>query len=207
MDQAPAGCRLARHLPGPARQSGNNNYMLEKLMATRWPTIVLVLVLGWGLLAPHLEGAGGGPRPPSGPRPGPGPRPTPMPRLQKLPPLPREWIQKLPTPHDKVWDKLEFQTHIPDRRPGHPAQVIKVDLRPTIERIRNGGPKLSERDGSVFENREGRLALKPQGYYRKYEVPTPGAGDAGRQRLIIGKNGELYYSNGHYNEGTIRQIR
>ncbi|MFM6859834.1 MAG: ribonuclease domain-containing protein [Dolichospermum sp.] len=40
---------------------------------------------------------------------------------------------------------------------------------------------------------------QPRGYYKEYTVPTPGATDRGSRRLVMGQNGEIYYSCDHYN--------
>jgi ribonuclease T1 len=55
-----------------------------------------------------------------------------------------------------------------------------------------------EQDGGVFQNREGRLPQRPQDYYREYTVPTPGSDDRGARRLVIGAEGETYYTADHY---------
>lgn len=55
-----------------------------------------------------------------------------------------------------------------------------------------------EQDGGVFENREGRLPQMPRGYYREYTVPTPGSDDRGARRLVIGAEGEIFYTADHY---------
>lgn len=55
-----------------------------------------------------------------------------------------------------------------------------------------------ERDGSVFQNREGLLPERPRGYYREYTVITPGSDDRGARRLVIGGLGETYYTRDHY---------
>ena len=77
----------------------------------------------------------------------------------------------------------------------------------TLAAIEHGGPFAYERDGVVFENREGRLPTRPRGYYREYTVTTPGARDRGARRIVAG--GEppevFYYSDDHY--ATFRAIK
>jgi ribonuclease T1 len=68
----------------------------------------------------------------------------------------------------------------------------------TVALIRAGGPFPYDRDGVVFENREGLLPAEPSGYYREYTVPTPGASDRGARRIIEGSGGELYWTGDHY---------
>jgi ribonuclease T1 len=60
------------------------------------------------------------------------------------------------------------------------------------------GVKNFKKDGTVFKNLEGRLPAKPQGYYKEYTVPTPGATNRGAQRIVQGANGETYYTLDHY---------
>jgi filamentous hemagglutinin len=80
-----------------------------------------------------------------------------------------------------------------------------VDLAPTLARIQAGERDPHRNDGGVFGNREGRLPRKPSGYYREYVVRTPGISHAGPQRLIIGKQGEVFYTSDHY--ANFRRIR
>lgn len=73
-----------------------------------------------------------------------------------------------------------------------------VDVKPTLERIRIGGSNAHRNDGSVFKNKEGLLPSKPDGYYKEYVHPTPGVEGAGKQRIVQGAEGELYYTPDHY---------
>lgn len=73
-----------------------------------------------------------------------------------------------------------------------------VDLRPTLARIEAGERDPHRNDGSVFQNREGLLPQRPRGHYREYVIRTPGISHAGPQRLVIGNDGEVYYTHDHY---------
>lgn len=84
-------------------------------------------------------------------------------------------------------------------------QSLPPEARETIAAIDAGGPFPYDRDGSVFENREGRLPAHERGYWREYTVDTPGSSDRGARRLVEGRGGELYYTDDHY--GSFRQIR
>jgi ribonuclease T1 len=64
--------------------------------------------------------------------------------------------------------------------------------------IDSGVPLPYPQDGATFQNREGLLPDEPIGYYREYTVPTPGSPDRGARRLVIGENGETWYTNDHY---------
>lgn len=73
-----------------------------------------------------------------------------------------------------------------------------VDLAPELARIAAGERDPHRNDGSVFQNREGLLPDRPRGHYREYVVRTPGISHAGPQRLVIGADGEVYYTYDHY---------
>lgn len=79
-----------------------------------------------------------------------------------------------------------------------------IDLGPTLKRIKAGEKFPHRNDGAVFGNRERRLPQKPSGYYREYVVPTPGVRGPGPQRLVIGREGEVYYTADHYK--TFRRV-
>lgn len=83
-----------------------------------------------------------------------------------------------------------------------PPVIAAADLpaegRETLELIDNGGPFPYDRDGAVFQNREGILPAKPRGYYREYTVETPGSDDRGARRIVAGEDGERYYTDDHY---------
>ncbi len=68
----------------------------------------------------------------------------------------------------------------------------------TIELIEQDGPFPYDRDGVVFENREGILPDEDYGYYHEYTVITPGENDRGARRIVTGEDGEMYYTDDHY---------
>jgi guanyl-specific ribonuclease Sa len=72
------------------------------------------------------------------------------------------------------------------------------DLGPTLDRIKNGVKFPHRNDGTIFKNREGLLPNKPAGYWTEYVHPTPGGKGPGLQRIVIGKNGEIYFTSDHY---------
>jgi ribonuclease T1 len=59
-------------------------------------------------------------------------------------------------------------------------------------------------DGTVFGNFEHLLPARPDGYYHEYTVPTPGSRDRGARRLVVGRDGDVYYTGDHY--ATFRQV-
>lgn len=75
---------------------------------------------------------------------------------------------------------------------------LPAQARETIALIQRGGPFPYRQDGAVFQNRERLLPGKPNGYYHEYTVVTPGSPDRGARRIVTGANGELYYTDDHY---------
>ena len=75
---------------------------------------------------------------------------------------------------------------------------LPTEAADTVALIEAGGPFPYDRDGIVFENREGLLPAEASGYYHEYTVPTPGASDRGARRIIEGSGGELYWTDDHY---------
>jgi ribonuclease T1 len=73
-----------------------------------------------------------------------------------------------------------------------------VDLGTTLARIHRNERLRFSHDGIVFQNRERRLPQKPAGYYHEFVHPTPGVGGPGPQRIITGREGEIYYTPDHY---------
>lgn len=61
---------------------------------------------------------------------------------------------------------------------------LPVQGQKTYGAIFRGGPFQSEKDGSVFGNRERLLPRAPRGHYREYTVKTPGVRDRGARRII-----------------------
>ena len=81
---------------------------------------------------------------------------------------------------------------------GSVAYRGNVDLAPTLARIKAGKRDKHKNDGSTFGNFEGLLPKKQRGYYKEFVVRTPNINHAGPQRLVIGQNGEIYYTHNHY---------
>lgn len=92
--------------------------------------------------------------------------------------------------------------------PNRPAQIngfdtiafseLPSEALDTLDLIRKGGPFPYRQDGAIFQNRERLLPRKPKGYYHEYTVETPGSDDRGARRIITGNDGELYYTDDHY---------
>ena len=80
------------------------------------------------------------------------------------------------------------------------AQAIPPEAHETLRLIAADGPFPYDRDGTVFQNREGRLPARPRGYYREYTVETPGSPDRGARRIVTGGDPptEFFYTDDHY---------
>lgn len=81
--------------------------------------------------------------------------------------------------------------------------ALPREAQETVRLVQRGGPFPYDRDGVVFENREGLLPHHERGYYHEYTVPTPGSADRGARRLVTaGKSlthpEAWYYSDDHY---------
>ena len=79
-------------------------------------------------------------------------------------------------------------------------QGLPPEALATLEAIARGGPFHYDRDGTVFQNREGLLPERPRGYYREYTVDTPGSRDRGARRIVTGGDPPetYYYTDDHY---------
>lgn len=81
------------------------------------------------------------------------------------------------------------------------AELPEQGVR-TYALIHQGGPFASERDGTVFGNRERLLPSKKRGYYLEYTVPTPGLKHRGVRRIVCGGQRTTpevcYYTADHY---------
>lgn len=132
---------------------------------------------------------------------------TPRPRATRTP-TPATVRTRQATPRATVTPtRRSARTATPTVRPsssgasGLPTiryQSLPREAKETIALIEQGGPFPFERDGITFQNREQLLPRKRSGYYREYTVITPGSRDRGARRIIAGAEGELYYTDDHY---------
>lgn len=84
------------------------------------------------------------------------------------------------------------------------AAQLPQQARDTLVLIDKGGPFPYDRDGITFGNNERLLPQQPRGYYKEYTVPTPGSRDRGARRLVVGRDGDVYYTSDHY--ASFRQV-
>lgn len=82
-------------------------------------------------------------------------------------------------------------------------RTIRMDELPpeaidTINLIWQNGPFPFDKDDTTFGNREERLPDEEYDYYREFTVITPGLSHRGARRIVEGAEGELYYTDDHY---------
>ena len=75
---------------------------------------------------------------------------------------------------------------------------LPAEAQQTLLLITQGGPYPYDRDGAVFQNREGILPDQPEGFYHEYTVPTPGSDDRGARRIVVGGSSQFFYTDDHY---------
>jgi guanyl-specific ribonuclease Sa len=77
---------------------------------------------------------------------------------------------------------------------------LPAEALATIRLIQREGPYPHRQDGSVFQNREGRLPPRARGYYREFTVATPGLSHRGPRRIVTGGDPptEYWYTDDHY---------
>lgn len=81
----------------------------------------------------------------------------------------------------------------------------EIDLTKSLERIaKDQVISRFRNDGTVFQNREGRLPRQPPGYYHEWVHPTPGDEGPGPQRIVTGEDGDIWYTHDHYK--TFRRV-
>ncbi|MEV0448588.1 ribonuclease domain-containing protein [Streptomyces sp. NPDC050600] len=76
--------------------------------------------------------------------------------------------------------------------------ALPAEARRTLALIRSGGPFPYAKDGTVFANFERVLPQHKRGYYHEYTVRTPGERDRGARRIVTGRDGDVYYTDDHY---------
>src|SRR6056297_1077079 len=73
-----------------------------------------------------------------------------------------------------------------------------VYIGSTLDRIARGESDPHPRDGTIHKNHEGRLPMRPVGHYTEYVHRTPGMTSVGPERIIIGADGDVFYTPDHY---------
>lgn len=108
------------------------------------------------------------------------------------------WLSQEPARHAQPLERPGVEVDSPQWRAG--AGQLPAEAYATLRLIEAGGPFPYDRDGTVFQNREGRLPARPRGYYREYTVETPGSPDRGARRIVSGGDPptEFFYTDDHY---------
>lgn len=81
---------------------------------------------------------------------------------------------------------------------------LPTEAQETMELIERGGPYPNREDGTTFRNYEHRLPDQESGYYREFTVETPDESGPGARRLVLGRAGDVYYTEDRYQ--TFRQV-
>ena len=75
---------------------------------------------------------------------------------------------------------------------------LPIEAHQTLKEIEKGEPFRYVKDGVVFRNRERKLPVQKTNYYREFTVYTPNVTDRGAKRIVVGENGEKFYTDDHY---------
>ena len=79
----------------------------------------------------------------------------------------------------------------------------EMDVNPTIDRIRKGEKLNHRNDGGFFGNRERMLPRQnDREYYREFVHTIRSPKFPGPQRVVIGKDGSVWYTGDHYDSFT-----
>jgi len=75
----------------------------------------------------------------------------------------------------------------------------RMDVNPTVDRIRLGRKLNHNNDGTFFSNSQRKLPVSTDvQYYREFVHQMNGFPFPGSQRVVIGKRGEVFYTGDHY---------
>jgi ribonuclease T1 len=88
--------------------------------------------------------------------------------------------------------------------PGVAVADLPPQARDALAVIDRGGPYPYSQDNTVFSNVERLLPARRTGYYREYTVLTPGSATRGTRRLVVGADGDIFYTDDHYQ--SFRQV-
>lgn len=85
---------------------------------------------------------------------------------------------------------------------GRPERITlsakELGIDGTLDRIQRGESHPHKHDNTPFRNDKQILPVKPENYYKEYVHPTPGVSHAGKQRIVIGNEGDIWYTPDHY---------
>ena len=89
----------------------------------------------------------------------------------------------------------------------HPRVVVRAggtaaDITDELRRIARGIKDEHQRDGSVFGNYDGHLPRKEKYYYTEFVHRVGSSRSAGPRRIVIGEDGDIWYTADHYDSFT-----
>jgi guanyl-specific ribonuclease Sa len=101
------------------------------------------------------------------------------------------------------WNAFQARTGGLFRGPNHRLRARSTyrDIQVTLARIAVGYPHPHHHHGTVFRNAQGLLPTQALGYYHEYVHQAAamwGTSPYGRERLILGSGGEIFYTHDHY---------
>lgn len=77
-----------------------------------------------------------------------------------------------------------------------PVEAREITV--TLADIADGKPDRYRADREIYENRGNHLPEHPRGFWRAFTVVTPGENDRGPRRLVVGKDGSVWFTRDHY---------
>ena len=78
------------------------------------------------------------------------------------------------------------------------AKDLPQEADEMLKWIKKGHPYPFPKDGTEFINYEKLLPMKESNYYMEFTVSTPNVTHRGAKRIVVGKNGEIYFTGDHY---------
>jgi ribonuclease T1 len=77
-----------------------------------------------------------------------------------------------------------------------PIEVREIGV--TLADIADGTPDRFRADREIYENRGKHLPEHPRGFWHAFTVVTPSENDRGPRRLVVGKDGSVWFTRDHY---------
>ncbi len=81
---------------------------------------------------------------------------------------------------------------------------LPEDVQNTLAKVKSGEKLPYAKDGTIYQNRNEALPKQAANYYREYTVQADPAKGRGTNRLVVGNNGETYYTTNHY--GSFKRV-
>ncbi len=89
-------------------------------------------------------------------------------------------------------------------------RLVAVDDLPvtavaTLALVDAGGPFPNPDDGEPYDDASGSLPSRPPGYYLQYRVAEPGGSDESPWHLVVGEQGEVFWTDDAFD--TFRRVQ